>query len=135
VTGLSEFLLARIAEDESVARSAPDRDPRYADSSVAYLAWDVANEPTGEVALSKTRVLAECEAKRHIVELHGHGDAECWEMHRGVYGPGWPEGSYAVEGESWAHPASEYREGPCDTLKMLALPYADHPDYLEEWRP
>jgi hypothetical protein len=24
---------------------------------------------------------------------------------------------------------------PCDTLKLLALPYADHPDYRDEWRP
>lgn len=23
----------------------------------------------------------------------------------------------------------------CDTLQGLALPYADHPDYREEWRP
>lgn len=26
-------------------------------------------------------------------------------------------------------------DGPCDTLRLLALPYADHPDYREEWRP
>lgn len=24
---------------------------------------------------------------------------------------------------------------PCKTLRLLALPYADHPDYREEWRP
>lgn len=24
---------------------------------------------------------------------------------------------------------------PCPTLRMLALPYADHPDYRQEWRP
>jgi hypothetical protein len=26
-------------------------------------------------------------------------------------------------------------EWPCDTVLALALPYADHPDYREEWRP
>jgi hypothetical protein len=83
------------------------------------------------------RWLAECEAKRRIVELHSHSEeSSCWEMHRGVYGPGWPEGSYAVEGEPWAHPSLELLEGqPCETLKLLALPHADHPDYHEEWRP
>jgi hypothetical protein len=24
---------------------------------------------------------------------------------------------------------------PCPTLRLLALPYADHPDYREDWRP
>jgi hypothetical protein len=24
---------------------------------------------------------------------------------------------------------------PCDTLKLLALHYAEHPDYKPEWRP
>jgi hypothetical protein len=24
---------------------------------------------------------------------------------------------------------------PCQTLRLLALPYADHPDYRPEWKP
>jgi hypothetical protein len=24
---------------------------------------------------------------------------------------------------------------PCPTLRLLSLPYADHPDYREAWRP
>jgi hypothetical protein len=24
---------------------------------------------------------------------------------------------------------------PCETVRVLALPYSDHPDYHEEWRP
>lgn len=27
------------------------------------------------------------------------------------------------------------RDGYCRTAKLLALPYADHPDYRDEWRP
>jgi Family of unknown function (DUF6221) len=27
------------------------------------------------------------------------------------------------------------RPTPCPTLRLMALPYADHPDYREEWRP
>ncbi len=26
-------------------------------------------------------------------------------------------------------------QGPCVTLRLLALPYAGHPDYQPEWRP
>jgi hypothetical protein len=122
VTGLSEFLLARIAEDEAVARSAPDRDPRYADSSMAYLAWDVANEPTGEIALSKTRVLAECEAKRRIVEMQQGAAKATIDL-----APTDEPIADAIAGSMLVTATA--------VLKLLALPYADHPDYLEEWRP
>jgi hypothetical protein len=26
-------------------------------------------------------------------------------------------------------------DGPCNTLRLLALRYADHPDYREKWTP
>jgi hypothetical protein len=57
------------------------------------------------------RVLREVEAKRRILDEHGSGSDSCD-----------------------AHDAS-MRSIPCDTLLLLALPYADHPDYREEWRP
>jgi hypothetical protein len=53
---------------------------------------------------------AECEAKRRIVELAWH--------HFG-------EDDYA-----WG---MEHAKG--EVLKLLAVPYADHPDYRDEWRP
>lgn len=67
------------------------------------------------------RVLAECEAKRRVVALH-----------RDVRRPGW--------GLIAPHLCSEcgadgFAVWPCETLRLLALPYADHPDYHEEWRP
>jgi hypothetical protein len=120
VSDIAEFLLDRIAEDEGQARR--------------HLA-DADREGWGSYP---HRVLAEYESKRRIVELHDHPDGSCWEMHRGVYGPGWPEGSYAVEGQPWAHPSLEPPEvhpGPCETLQLLALPYADHPDYDNDWAP
>jgi hypothetical protein len=52
------------------------------------------------------RVLAECEAKRRIVELHG-----CYHSCR----------------------SSDYA-GDCPTMDLVALPYASHPEYREEWR-
>lgn len=38
----------------------------------------------------------------------------------------------------WGDPVQICRCGydlPCSTLRMLALPDVDHPDYKEEWRP
>ena len=58
---LTEFLLARIAEDEKVAR-----DWHHHPSKV-----EVHGGGTGYLGIvNPERVLAECEAKRRIVELH-----------------------------------------------------------------
>jgi hypothetical protein len=55
------------------------------------------------------RILAECEAKRRIV---------------GLVGPAHDERDEPIPGS-----------GLPDVLAALALPYADHPDYREEWKP
>ncbi len=124
---LVDFLLARIAEDEAIARCAlhldavrpcvwqtehhnsqyhaePNRCHIAEDSSGHY--WSVAHEvfiPNAEhmARHDPARVLLECEAKRRIVQ-------ECE-----------PFG----------------RLGDPDVLMYLALPYADHPDYDDAWRP
>jgi hypothetical protein len=98
---LTEFLLARIAEDEALG-SDTWRRPH----------WGYCNTQGDQSSLGDecdcglpARVLAECEAKRRIVErythLYEHGDSG--DMR-------------------W-------------TLPLLALPYADHPDYNPEWKP
>jgi hypothetical protein len=84
---LTDFLLARIAEDEA-ARVIPDGDPGWPFTRSAE-----------EIAESE-RWKAECEAKRRIVER---------EM-------------ADVDEPDWV------------LLRLLAIPYADHPDYREEWR-
>ncbi len=55
------------------------------------------------------RVLVACDAKRRIVELHAEDVHECVDM-------------VAVH-------------EPCTTVQLLALPYADHPDYDPAWAP
>ncbi|MFB7278074.1 DUF6221 family protein [Streptomyces hydrogenans] len=62
--------------------------------------------------------LVDIDAKRRIIELHGpaeyeYADADvCSTCDRG--GP---------------------LPYPCPTLRLLALPFARHPDYAEAWRP
>jgi len=114
---LSQFLLARIAEDEAVARAAtqsakwwdwPGRDGRREAKVRAhedpYIALNVTNGDATHIARhDPARVLAECDAKRRIVAMMDDPHRDTYEV-------------YAV-------------------LRALALPYADHDDYDEAWRP
>ena len=100
---LTDFLLARIAEDEADARA-------------------------GLVAEGSWRVLAECEAKRRIVELHSIREASPSCSQCGGY-TATTDGQRGIVHHGYAIP------WPCPTLRALALPYADHPDYREDWRP
>lgn len=104
---LEDFLLARIAEDESDAHAHPDPNM-----------WD--HNPRGW--FDPDRVLAECIVKRRIVELHGENLDGCVTC---------AAGANSADGFAWVDPAAF----PCATLRLLALPYADHPDYDQAWRP
>lgn len=97
-----EFLLARIAEDEAVARVAIAENGGDLDSP-GPKDWELhADDYYPTVDISPARVLAECEAKRLLVEYEAQ----------------------------WHDPLI-----PSFVLRVLVLPYADHPDYLPEWRP
>ena len=107
---ITEFLLTRIAEDEREANVCLAQYRRAEGGSTPR--W--------------TRQLAECEAKRAIIEEHG------------------PQEVASLDRDSWGKPFIVCRRcaigdrqviAPCHTLKSLATVYADHPDYREEWRP
>ncbi len=91
---LSEFLLARIAEDEENWRD-----------------W-LREESPGPWA----QLLAECEAKRHLVELFVSADTHA-KRHLDVPMLALTAGAYE------------------SALRVLSRPYADHPDFRPEWRP
>lgn len=107
---LTEFLLARIAEDEAAhERAAAEKVRAYL---LAGDSWPLAFAPT------PARALARCEADRRIVERHSRNRFE-------QYGrPG-----------TWLDWCRCLAEWPCPTLGDLAGVYADHPDYDESWRP
>lgn len=110
---LADFLLARIAEDETAARAALQRGSTVYDWAVLrdrhFILADSHHIPRWKPA----RVIAECDAKRRIVTDVGVVVLD-------PFGVQWPEG---------------YKEALEHTLRLLALPYADHPDYDEAWRP
>jgi hypothetical protein len=133
---LADFLLARIAEDEAVAREIASYDPSFGWGSNGFSRH---HEAFGERFIPD-RVLAECEAKRRIVALHPidgslRGPVTDNKFDVCACGPDlWP-----VEERpngKWGY-VPEPENGdfyPCGTLKALALPYADHPDFRPEWR-
>jgi hypothetical protein len=126
---ITEFLEARIAEDEAEARAATPGP------------WDSMTEETGngeniyytvehgdtqllDMADSSgqgradayhiarhnpARVLAECEAKRAIAGLHKVGADQCDEHN------------------------AMFESIPCPTIRALAAVYKDHRDYQQEW--
>ena len=107
---LTAFLLARIAEDqaenEKLLRRAQDhelaiQEPRLLGTTIpGWYDWPLVQDLAA-------RVLAECEAKRRIVEECQGWDAEL-------------DGRGAL-GET--------------VLRALAAVYADHEDHREDWRP
>ncbi|PBC71564.1 hypothetical protein BX265_6174 [Streptomyces sp. TLI_235] len=60
-------------------------------------------------------VLAEVDAKRRIIAEHP------WRQE-----PDWPSGRQCTQCAT---------EHPCQTLRLLTLPYSNHPDYGPEWAP
>lgn len=135
---LTDFLLDRIAEDEARATLVLSAPP-----TMTVHPHDGEEIPVEVPALTPTRVLAECEAKRRIVELHKN-----WPVL--VETPPTVERVGSAGPDAFAFRASqqlawmteqEYRtrfgdEPPtAPMLLALAAVYADHPDYRDEWRP
>jgi hypothetical protein len=140
--GLPDFLLARIAEDEATARAAfhvvggervggwywsnagdavfLDRTP----DPVACGPWQqLMHQPFAHhmVRWDPERVVAECDAKRTVVQ----GCATALEA---------PPLRRKLLASTVSYDRGR-RELAAQTLSLLALPYADHPEYRQEWRP
>jgi uncharacterized protein DUF6221 len=155
---LSTWLLEQIAEDDRLAKAAtpgpwqwdgdavdqvaqsPDYIARY-----RYIGWD-GDDREGVLAVNgehiaawdPARVLAECEAKRRV--LQRHQPVEQWHGHgqyRRLYRI---ECSTCLEGSPPDDPNDPgcYHgnlEWPCPEIRDAASPYADRPGYQEEWKP
>lgn len=117
---LLEFLRACIAEDEQSALAVGDEDDwrEYVADAGMY------HRPASGFAASvgtPARVLAECDAKRKIIDRHA----------------GVPYPNPTDEPRDLACTDDGKPRPPewCPELRTLASVYADHPDYPEEWRP
>lgn len=146
MSDLTEFLLARIAEDEAGAVAAQRRIASWAKADVGP--WITARQIAEQVGPGAVldafiarhdpaRVLAECQAKRRIVEWHGERDDCCEER----YGPlildaesEWSAGTDSLGQLSMRQSIGTQRFIGCVTLMHLASVYSDHPNYDEAWR-
>jgi hypothetical protein len=118
---LAEFLLARIAEDEWVANGLNGATRIIGNTPDFYGVGGPAAADFWQ-RFDPARVLAECEAKRRIVELH-----VATERAVATIAP-----LDDVIGDAFSQSALAVTTG---VLQLLALPYADHPEFREEWRP
>ena len=106
MSDLVEFLRARLAEDEAWAHNPEcDQDP--------------------------ARVLREVERDRRILDEHfgflhpsGNPDRACRRCSDRR-----TDDDPLVHDDRWLR----LEPAPCPTLRLLALPYADHLDYRQEW--
>lgn len=142
---LVQFLRDRYDEDEQAARHAaagpwtnqvgyiaggPDGRVRVAQQAQAWNAGHIARH-------DPARVLADIDAKRQVLDLHGivHRDVY-WLDEEGEEGTDEiPVCGHCVPRHSYLPHHSKVPAGPCATVRLLALSYADHPDYRDEWRP
>lgn len=107
---LSDFLLDRIAEDE---KQAADVHDTFKCNTLGHVAFPC------DCGLP-TRVLADCKAKRAIVDLHTVAHYCADDTLQDVVAPPY----FGV--------AENVRT--CPALLSLAQPYADHADFRDEWR-
>jgi len=127
---LTEFLLARIAEDEAVAQEATWQSEHY--SVFSYL-W--AEDGRHVARHNPARVLAECEAKRRIVESY-LAERSRRDIYQSAESRAVEDDGTDLMGQAQARRASAAGcRGLEIAVEALSLPYADHPDYDEEWKP
>lgn len=114
---ITEFLEARIAEDEAEAREAITERAKATPnegSDTGLQCWP--DSPVPAVLVGPERVIAECAAKRKLIAI-------------------------SDEVESMDHQITQEWGGACeaidgtadDMLRAMAAVYRDHPDYQQEW--
>ena len=127
---ITEFLEARIGEDEAYAAQAQGEHYGWIDY------WRVADTRQGTRTESviyahafrfdPERTLAECAAKRAIIAEHvaeWGSCATCLDGDDGACG----------DPECCGSPSNIMKHYPCPTVRALAAVYKDHPDYQQEW--
>jgi hypothetical protein len=116
---ITEFLEARIAEDEAAARL---RDVQtFGAEQRAFAGVQGVFDPA--------RVLAECEAKRRIVAA-----LEDERQRKDIYNRDFDLGLLTTEGDFRSRLSANARWAGLDVaVRALASVYADHRDFRDEW--
>lgn len=118
---ISDFILARVAEEEALAHAALDGRP--ADDP-----WRSRSDAEHFNRWSPWRVQSACLARRLIVRAHRDAGP------RVVRAPGASLEVVQATCETCRDPDGQPAHWPCYTLRVLAAEWADHPDFRREWR-
>lgn len=110
---LTDFLLARITEDEAVARDLIAEGP-WAEFHERDMNGPTRDDEYSALDIGAGRVLAECEAYRKIVKRHRPMANDTGALH--------------ICHDEVAD------DTDCVELRALAAIYAGHPDYRDEWK-
>lgn len=123
---LTQFLEARLTEEEAEANLLPDDDGPQESTGISgwvFTEWDydrvVCSDEYPHLVVEKRRWLAELAAKRATIEA-------AWDDYLRIEQE-WGRGRDQVQ-------LSRENDIP-QALRALGLPYANHPDYRDEWRP
>ncbi|MFB8393670.1 DUF6221 family protein [Streptomyces yangpuensis] len=124
---LVQFLRARLDEDEQTARAAggtwwapPDLPGQVHDSGGINIEAKLPSFAAHIARHDPARVLAEVDAKRQILRRLEGAESTLGAAEKGTV----PHDLMTGAVNSWR-----------DAVRLLALPYADHPDYRQEWKP
>jgi hypothetical protein len=154
---ITEFLLARIAEDEADAlpfRNELGDTKQWRCDEIGGAVREVGTPALGLPDLlakfdthlegahvarwDPGRVLAECAAKRAILETvggwqHDYNDEDMWYSCPLAVGVDEKEPGSGYSGEDYAVCQCGLEKRQLAILAPLASVYADHPDYQQEW--
>ena len=107
---ITDFILARVAEDEAVAEQVSNWDSHLAHELDGFSA----NAQRFARHVTPARILAQCKATRAVVESH--------------------DGGYIKNVGPLTHECDgSYDSIVCETLTALAAVYVGHEDYRAEW--
>lgn len=122
---IADFLRARYAEARALANDAtpgpwtaeqPERHPRWGDHGYNHQLW-------GDNTL--------------LAEFNTEYDGGLNAVYTAAYNPQHTladlDAKERIIEDTWGGP--DHEEMWAHHLRLLALPYADHPDYRKEWRP
>lgn len=137
-TTLAAWLNARLDEDYEIAYGAapsPWKEGGGWDGTMsgARSVLDRHGEPTADcyyggtyghvLHFDPTRVLADIEAKRRVVELHAPRESKS------------EDGTMVCSSCGDQGCCGHGETPPCNTLRTLALSYRDHPEWSADWLP
>lgn len=119
---ITDFILARVREEEELAHAALDHlGPE--------LNWDAASVGEHFDRWNPWRVESACIGRRLLLKAHRDAGPALVDL------PGKAHELLTATCATCGRSSERPEPWPCYTIRVLALEWANHPDYWTEWRP